>query len=129
MFKKLTAFGFMVLLSLNISGCVALLAGGVAGAGTAVWLSDKLTQQFNVSYERTINAAKAALKSLNLEIVKETKGKHVAQLRSKYTDGKDIWIDIHKITENSTKVDVRVGAVSPDKEAADKILKTIQNYL
>lgn len=129
MFKKAILFGFMVLLSLNMCSCAALLVGGAAGAGTAVWLSDKLTQQVNASYERTINAAETALKSLNLEIIKEVKGKHVTQLKSKYTDGKDIWIDVRKITKDSTKVEVRVGAINPDKEAAGRILKTIQNSL
>lgn len=129
MFKKAMLFGFMVLMSLNMCSCAALLIGGATGAGTAVWLSDKLTQQVNASYERTINAAEATLKSLNLEIVKEVKGKNVTQLRSNYTDGKDIWIDVRKITKNSTKIEVRVGAVSPDKEAADRILKTVQDHL
>ena len=57
------------------------------------------------------------------------KQEDVTQLRSEYTDGKEIWIDIRRVTENSTKVDVRVGAVNPDKDAADKILKKIQSYL
>jgi hypothetical protein len=48
---------------------------------------------------------------------------------SKYSDGKTIWIDIHRITEASSKIEVRVGAVSGNKEAADKILKKIIRYL
>ncbi len=129
MFKKITVFVFSAFLLLNIYGCFALFAGAAAGAGTAVWLSDKLTQEFHAPYDRTINATKTALESLKLEVTKETRAGNVTQIRSKYTDGKDIWIDINKITENSTKVSVRVGAVSPDKVASDKILKRIQNYL
>jgi len=129
MFKKISVFVFSVFLLLNIYGCFALFAGAAAGAGTAVWLSDKLTQEFHAPYDRTINATKTALESLKLEVIKETRKGDVAQIRSKYTDGKDIWIDIHRIAENSTKVEVRVGAVSPDKQASDKILKAIQRYL
>lgn len=129
MCKKIAIFIFSVVLLLNTCGCFAILASGVAGAGTSAWLSNKLTQQFNVSYERAIDAAKKALRSLKLAITKETKEAEITQLKSAYTDGKEIWIDIRKITENSTKVEVRVGAVSPDKEAADKILKRIQSYL
>ncbi len=129
MCKKIIVFVFSGFLLLNIYGCFAVLAGGAAGAGTAVWLSDKLTQQFNASYERTINSAEEALRSLKLTITKEAKETRVTQLKSTYTNGKEIWIDIHKITENSTKVEVRVGAVSSDKEAADMILKRIQRYL
>ena len=129
MFKKISAFVLVGLMSLNMYGCVALLAGGAAGAGTAVWLSGKLTQEFHAPYERTINAAEAALKSLKLEITKESKEAAVTQLKSKYIDGKDIWIDVRMVTENSTKVEIRVGAVNPDKQAADKILKSIQGNL
>ena len=129
MFKKIAVFVLLGLLSFNMYGCVALLAGGAAGAGTAVWFSGKLTQEFHASYEQTINAAETALRSLKLEITKEAKEATVTQLKGKYIDGKDIWIDIRKVTENSTKVEVRVGAVNPDKQAADKILKRIQDNL
>lgn len=129
MVKKIIALIFTAALLANIYGCFLLLAGGAAGAETAVWLSDKLTQEFNASYKQTVNAAEKALRSLKLEITKEAKEANVTQLRSKYSDGKNIWIDVRKITDNSTKVEVRVGAVSPDKEAAGKILKRIQGYL
>ncbi len=129
MFRKILTLIFSVLLLLNIYGCFALFVGAAAGTGTAAWLSGKLTQEFNAPYERTINAAEKALRSLKLEIIKEAKETNVTQLKSKYTDGRDIWIDIRKVTENSTKVEIRVGAVSPDKAAADKIFKKIQRYL
>lgn len=127
--KRAMLFCAMGILLIGLYGCATLLVGTAAGAGTAVWLGGKLTQEFDASYERTIDAAKKALQSLKLEIAKEIKEENVAQLRSKYIDGKDIWIDIRRITENSTKVEVRVGAVSPDKQAAAKILKRVQNYL
>ncbi len=129
MFKKIGVFISSGLLLLNMCGCVALVAGAAGGAGTSAWLSGKLTQQFNSTYDRTVIAAETALKSLDLQITKEAKEADITQLKSKYTDGKDIWIDVRRITENSTKVEVRVGAVNPDKEAADKILKSIKGHL
>ncbi|MEI6831386.1 MAG: DUF3568 family protein [Candidatus Omnitrophota bacterium] len=129
MFKKISVFVFSGLLLLNMYGCFVLLAGATGGVGTAAWLSGKSSQEFHASYERTTDAAKTALRSLRLETIKETKEEDVTQLKSEYTDGKDIWIDIRKITDNSTRVEVRVGGVKPDKVAADRILKTIQSYL
>ena len=67
--------------------------------------------------------------SMKLEITKETVKEDVAQIMGKYTDGKTIWIDIHRISEKSSKVDVRVGAVEGDKDASASILKKIQQYL
>lgn len=129
MFKKITVFVFSGLLLLNMCGCVAVLAGTAGGAGTSVWLAGKLSQEFNASYDQTTSAARKALQSLKLEVAKEVRADDVTQFKSKYTDGKEIWIDVRRITETSTKVEVRVGAVNPDKEAADKILKKIQKYL
>lgn len=129
MLKKITSLMAAIFFVTNICGCFAVIAGGAAGGGTAAWLSNKLTQEVNASYDRTISASEAALKSLNCEVKSEKKQGSVAQLKSDYTDGKEIWIDIHKVTEKSTKVEVRVGAVNPDKEAAQKILKAIQNNL
>jgi hypothetical protein len=129
MIKRLISFCTAVFMLLNAWGCIPLLFGAAGGAGTSVWLSGKLTQEFNQPYDRTITAAENALKSLDLEITKKTRAETVTQFRSKYTDGKEIWIDVRKITEKSTKVEVRVGAISPDKAASDKILKRIQKYL
>ncbi len=129
MYKKIAIVIFSGLLLTGTYGCFALFAGAAGGAGTAVWLSGKLTQEFSAGYDRTVAASESALKSLGLELVKEAKEDTVTQLRSKYTDGKEIWIDVRRVSENSTKVEVRVGAVSPDKKAADQILKRIQSYL
>ena len=129
MLKKVLGFVVAVLFLVNMYGCFALFAGAAAGGGTAFWLSGKLTQEFHASYERTVNASAMALKSLNLKITKESKEAEMTQFRSVYTDGKEIWIDVRKVTESSTKVEVRVGVVKPDQAASDKILKRIQSYL
>ena len=129
MLRMIMNFIFAIFILLNLSGCVAVLAGAAGGAGTAVWLSEKLTQEVNSPFERTIQAVKFALKSLRLEVTKETVEQDIAQIMSKYTDGKTIWIDVRRITEHSSKVEVRVGAINSDKEAADKILKRVLRYL
>lgn len=129
MFRKAVVLFCAGFLALNLYGCLALFAGAAGGAGTSIWLSNKMTQEFNVSYDRAVKAAESALKSLNLPIKKESKEEKITQLKSVYTDGKEIWVDIRKVTDSSTKVEVRVGAVNPDKEAATKILKRIQLYL
>lgn len=129
MLKRTLAIGLTGFLLMNICGCVALLAGGAAGGGTAIWLSEKLTQQVDAPFERSLAAVKSALAALKLDITKETLTASNAQIMSKYTDGKTIWIDIHRVTASSSKIEVRVGAVSPDKQAAEKILKQITRRL
>jgi uncharacterized protein YebE (UPF0316 family) len=126
--KKIIIFVFVAFLISNIYGCL-FVAGAAGGVGTAVWLGDKLTEQVNVPYDRAVNAARKGLRSLRLAIDKETKNKDVTQFLAKYTDGKQIWVDIRPVTEASSKVEVRVGVVHPDKEAADKIIKQIMRYM
>ena len=132
MFKKLAALLFLAVLLVNVCGCVALIAGGAAGgAGTAVWLSGKLTQYVNASLEQATQAAKDSLSSSSLRIVmKETaSGQAVAQIRSRDAGGEKVYIDIHKITGTRSRIEVRVGTVISNKAAADRILKGITGRL
>ena len=133
MFKKIAVSIFSVLLLINICGCFALIAGGAAGGvGTAFWLSGKLIQYVNNPLEQTTKAAKDYLQSRNLALViKETisAGHSVVQIRSKETSGEKIRIDIHKITETRSRIEIRVGTLVSNKEAADRILKGITEHL
>jgi Protein of unknown function (DUF3568) len=129
MLRKMMFWALSFMMMMNLTGCFLLVAGVAGGAGTAIWLSGKLTQEFHYPYQQTIEATKLALKSLNLEVVKETREEKVAQIKSTYSDGKEMWIDINKVTDNSTRVEVRVGSVNSDKEAASAVLKKIQEYL
>lgn len=129
MLKKIAGLIFAAFLLTNVYGCIALLAGAaVGGVGTASWLSGKLSQDVNGPFEKTLKAAKSALKSLDLNVTKETIKDSVAQVMSNYTDGRTIWIDIHRVSKSITRVEIRVGAAG-DQEAARKILDRIISYL
>lgn len=128
MLRKIGLFAVSVFALVNIYGCVALLAGAAGGAGTAAWLSNKLVQETNVSFERAIKASKAALKSMKLEVTKETVQDDVAQIKSSYLDGKTIWIDIHKTSSSTSRIEVRVG-ITGDEAAARKVMDNILRYL
>ena len=129
MVKRVVGFLFASLLLLNFYGCFVVVAGTAGGAGTAMWLSGKLTQEVNAPLERTVSAAKSALQSMNLAVTKESVSGNIAQIKSVYTDGKVIWIDIHRLTSTSSKIEVRVGAVHPDQEVSGMILQKIQSSL
>lgn len=129
MVRKLIGSLVGVVFLANVCGCVAVLAGTAGGAGTSVWLSGKLSQDVNAPYDKAVKASRRAMDALKLEVTKESQEADVAQIKGKYTDGKTIWIDIHRVTENTSKIEVRVGAVNGDKEASEKIFKKIQSYL
>ena len=128
MFKKVKLFFLITLFAVASSGCMLLLAGAVGGTGTAAWLSDKLSQEVNASFEKTIDAVSATMKSLKLEINKKTVKDNVAQIMGSYTDGRMIWIDVRPVTGTTSRIDVRVGALG-DEAASRKILDKILRYL
>lgn len=126
--RQVLRFIILALFLVNMCGCVALLAGTAGGVGTATWLSGKLIQEVNVPLDKSVKAAESALKSLGLEINKETKTETVAQITSKYNDGRLVWIDIHRVSRSSSRIEVRVG-VPGDKDAAANILNKIERFL
>ncbi len=128
MLKKLLVFMILSVFVVNFHGCALVVAGAAGGAGTAAWLSGKLTKDVNVPLEKATTASKKAMKALKYKVTKETTKDKVSQIIGEYSDGRQIWIDVHSISENSSRIEVRVGAVS-DKEAADKIMSKIQRYL
>ena len=128
MLRKLGLFILVAFLLANVYGCFLLLAGAAGGAGTAGWLSGKLVEEVDVSFDRAIKAANSGLKSLRLEITKKTQKNDIAQIMGKYTDGKTIWVDVHRISRKRSRIEVRVGAI-PDKEASRKIMDRIERYL
>ncbi|MBU1726383.1 MAG: DUF3568 domain-containing protein [Candidatus Omnitrophica bacterium] len=129
MFRRLLMFFCSGALLVNISGCFVLLAGAAGGAGTAAWLSGKLVQQVDEPYDRVVKAAKSGLRSQRFPLNKETADKNVTQLISEYSDGKTVWIDVHRISASRSQIEVRVGTVPGNKDAADKILNAIMQYL
>ena len=131
MSSKMIVFVLLASLSVTSAGCLALVAAGAGGGGTAVWLSGKLTQEVKASVDEAFTAAKKALDSLDLETTKATLKRDVAQVMGVYDhpEGpRTIWIDVHRISDARSRIGVRVGAIS-DKEAARQILDEIVRYL
>ncbi|MBU4311677.1 MAG: DUF3568 domain-containing protein [Candidatus Omnitrophica bacterium] len=126
--RRIFSLVFFMLFLVNIYGCAAVIAGAAGTAGTAKWLSGKLTQQVNTSSEKSLEAVRTALKSFEFDITKETITEDIIQVKSNYTDGRTIWIDIRPTSTSSSQIDVRIGAMS-DKDAAQKILDRILRYL
>ena len=126
--KRIMSVVTLFFMLVSFSGCAALVVGAVAGGGTALWLSGKLSQEVDGSYDKTVKATESALKSLKLPVEEKNTGKEVTQIISKYTDGSKVWIDIRPVSAKKSKVEVRVG-MNGNKEASRKILNKIERYL
>ncbi len=119
------AIGFFIF---SFCGCAVLVGAAAGGAGAAFWLSGKLSEQVNATYEEAIKAVESGLSSIGLEVIKEIRTEKTAQIKSKYTDGSTVWIDVKPLTKSIVKVDVRVG-VKGDKAASSRIMEAIKKQL
>ncbi len=128
MTKRILSLGLVCGMLLVSSGCVALIAGAAGGAGTAVWLSGKLSQEVAAPFDKAVRAAQSALKALNYDVEKETQKDRLVQIISVHADGRQTWVDIHRVSKSVSRIEVRVGA-SGDKEAARELLDKIERYL
>ena len=111
-----------------LSGCVAVAGAAAGGAGTALWLSEKVTADVTTTYEKAIGATERALAALDLAVTKKTVTDEITQIKSKYSDSSEIWIDIRPLTEKTAKIDVRVG-IRGDSTAANRILEAIKKRI
>lgn len=125
MFKKALLFIALSASVVNFSGCI-FLAAGAAGAGTAKWLSDKVTSDVNVPLDKTAKATRAVLMDMKADIFKETNASDVTQILAKDTNGKQIWVDLRPVGKTTTNIGVRVGYLNGEIDAR-KILDAIVN--
>lgn len=123
MLKKATLSILLFASALSFSGCI-LLAAGAAGVGTAKWLSDKISQEVDVPLSKVVKSTKSALESLKVRVYKETTAPDVTQILAKDSDGRQVWVDLRPLTNNQTRIDVRVGYADGENDAR-KIMERI----
>ena len=73
-------------------------------------------------------ATLAALKELELPVIEDKKDQMSAKIESRFADGKTVWIDIDAVTNDSSKVTIRVGTFG-DEVRSRKILDRIHHHL
>ena len=108
------------------AGCIPLIVGAAAGAGSVIWAKGALEQELNKPMDHVYTASKAALKKLKLPIAADKKDNLSAKIESQSADGKHIWITLTYIAQHTTKISIRVGALGDElrsKEISDMIAK------
>ena len=127
MLKKCTRAALVIALVLQLYGCAVLVAGA-AGGGTVLWIKGKLQEEINASATQVHRATIAALRELELPILKNKKDKLTAVVDSRFADNKGVHITIKSLTASSSKISIRVGIVG-NKGRSQKILKVIHSNL
>lgn len=113
---------------LAASGCVALAVGAVAGAGAYAYHSGKLTATLEASLDRSYDAARAALKDLELPEASTTKDAFEGKIVAKTADAKDVTVHLESKGEKVTDISIRIGTFG-DEHKSTAILAKIREKL
>ena len=124
-------FLFVLLLIANMilqSGCAAMMLGAAIGAGGVAYFKGNLEKNLDHPVKSVHKAALSALKKLKIIVVNEKLDIHSSKIKAKFSDHKDVHIDIKALTAKSSKIKIRVGALG-DEDSAKMILNVIEKKL
>lgn len=129
MAKNSLSIMLLGILLFSSCGCVGLLVGGGAGAGTVAYIKGELKSTEEASIDRTWEAAQEAVKDLEFVITsKEKENTSFAKLIARDARDKKIEIELKKVSEHLTKVTIRVG-VFGDESLSRLILERLKKSL
>ncbi len=128
MFKQSLRVAAAILVVLSLSGCVALAIGGAAGAAGVMYHEGRLVDKVNAPIDRAYAAALSTLAAKKLAVSSKSADIASAHIKSKYADGKEIWIDIEAITSEVCEIKIRVG-ITGDQDRAIDLLEGIKSRL
>ncbi|MGD8492408.1 MAG: DUF3568 family protein [Desulfobacterales bacterium] len=97
--------------TLLTTGCVALIVGAGAGAGTFAYVNGQLSRTYQASYEKTYAVCHQILADLKQPILEENTDGIQTTIRSKRVDETPMTVRIRIIDPAWTEVSVRTGHV------------------
>lgn len=109
------------------SGCF-IVAAGAAGAGAVAYVRGELSATLSNSFEAVDRASAAALQQLQLVKINDRKDAFVSIARARTADDKKVEIKLTKLSNDTTKVQIRVG-VFGDEAKSLAILDKIKSNL
>ena len=95
--------------SLLTTGCIALVVGAGAGAGTFAYLEGRLSRTYSATYDQTYQAVKSILSDLKQPILEEKTDGIQTTIRSQRADETPMTIRVRIIDPDWTEVSVRTG--------------------
>ncbi len=108
------------------TGCMALVAGSVAGVGVYTYVNGELKRSYPESFEKTYSICLDTLEDLKIEVEEKEADSVNASIRAKQVDETPVWVKIVMITPKITEVSVRSGVLGLwDKKVAELIHASI----
>lgn len=111
-----------------VSGCLPLIVGAAAGAGSVVYISGNLEKNFDAPVKEVHQAVLDAFKELSLIITNADLNRHSARIDAVYIDGKKIRVLIKALTEHASNIKIKVGVVGNETQS-QTLLNSIESQL
>lgn len=128
---KLKYFLLSILTVLCASSCAPLIffgAGTAAGVVGFKYYQGALTVVYQAPYEKTWDAALAALEGMNLKIQSHEHDQTVGRIKALRADDTEIIVFVEYQSSNETEVVIRVG-IFGDEGASVRIKEEIRRVL
>ena len=110
MLKRLSLIICVMHLLLS-AGCIAIVVGAGAGAGTFAYVNGKLSRTYQANYETTYAVCKGILEDLKQPILEEQTDGTQTTIRSQRADETPIMITVRIIDPQWTEITVRTGHI------------------
>lgn len=123
-FQKYSLSVLCVFSLMTMIGCVPLIIGAAAGAGSMIYIKGSLVRNVDHTVARVNKASVAALKDLGLFVMSDELNKRSSVIKAEYEDGKSVSVFIDALTERSSKITIRIG-VFGDQDRSQGILNVI----
>lgn len=91
------------------TGCIALVVGAGAGAGTFAYVEGELSRSYEAKYDTTYEVCKSILKDLKQPILEEKTDGIQTTIKSERTDGTPMTVRVRISSLEWTEVSVRTG--------------------
>ncbi len=93
------------------SGCVALVVGAGAGAGTFAYVNGQLSRTYQATYEKTYAVCQDILSDMKQPLLEEKTDGTQTTIKSERLDGTPMMVRVRIIDPDWTEVSVRTGYV------------------
>lgn len=115
---------------LMITGCVAVIIGAGAGAGTYAYIDGALKRAYAANYEKTYQVCMGILNNLKQPIIEETTDGVQTTIKTERSDGTPMTVKITILDPARTEVSVRTGMIGLwKKDISEQYHKFVEERL
>jgi len=93
------------------AGCIALVVGAGAGAGTYAYVDGELSRTYQANYQTTYKVCKGILEDMKQPILEEKTDGTQTTIKSQRTDETPMLVKVRIIDPEWTEVSVRTGYI------------------